>query len=88
MGPQIPMTKHGDAHTVSSGAIFHVCSHRELKGQAGAGDEPGLPQKPEVTLVFRGHASHPRLKHHKHVFDALDLSEGFVCSKSFSEQSN
>lgn len=73
MGPHIPMTKQGDTRTVSGDAIFHVCSHRELKGQAGVGDEPGLPQKPEVTVVFRGHASHPRLKHQKHVFDVLDL---------------
>lgn len=36
------MTKHGDTHTVSSGAVCHICSPRDVKVRVG--DVPGLPQ--------------------------------------------
>lgn len=53
MGPQIPMTKHGDARTVSGGAIFHVCGHRELKGQPGVGGSQGS-RRSLRSLLYSG----------------------------------
>lgn len=33
MFSRILLTKHGDTHTVSSGAVCHVCSPRDVEGQ-------------------------------------------------------
>lgn len=35
MGSRILMTKHGDTHTVSSGAVCHICSPRDVKVRGG-----------------------------------------------------